>query len=133
MYSNQITATVTTKLNQSFENRNKYEEFEKDWKIIQSNFQCCGFENFTDWHKNDSGDSTNPMRGVPACCCYKVNSTTNECTVESVYKDGCGKVVETAFKILTRGLGGFTLFLFLIWFMAGSFALSVAKSSKYKY
>lgn len=129
MYSNQITKTVTGKLNETFQARLKFKD---DWDIIQTNFQCCGFDNYTDWHRGDGGDSVNPMRGVPKTCCYRVDSTTNECTIQSVYHKGCGEVVETTFKVLTRGLGGFTLFLFLIWFMAGSFALSVAKASKYK-
>ena len=130
MYSNQITKTVTAKLNETFEAKS---QFKDDWDIIQTNFQCCGFDKYTDWHRGDGGDSKNPMRGVPDTCCYRVNTTTNECTIETVYDQGCGEVVETTFKVLTRGLGGFTLFLFLIWFMAGSFALSLAKASKYKY
>ena len=130
MYSNQISLTVTNKLNETFETRTQYKD---DWDIIQSNFQCCGFSGFSDWHENDTGDSNNTVRGVPPSCCVKVDLVSKECTIESVYKQGCGQVVETAFKVLARGLGGFTLFLFLIWFMAGSFALSVAKASKYKY
>jgi hypothetical protein len=74
--------------------------------IVQTDFKCCGVENYKDWHNVTFGKTGN----VPDSCCKDFTSGCGQDVLndpilaDKVFNDGCFKKLETVNSVLLMQL-----------------------------
>lgn len=75
--------------------RNSYEGVTKAWNVLQTNFKCCGVEDYQSW-KNNTLMNTNQT--VPRSCCINESDDPKVCNPyvlkpnadkSTIYQNGC--------------------------------------------
>lgn len=107
---NQVEQVIVTKMNEGMINYSDSEGVRKTWNHLQTELQCCGVTNYTDWQSvnvTTTGDVRIPR---PTSCCnvpVVADNTNSTCVnnLNTINQDGCLPKFEEWVKgnILTVG------------------------------
>lgn len=89
VFQTQLSQTLQSELLNGIQERyslNDTHGIQSTWDHIQSNFQCCGVNNYTDWYQIKAWPD---KHRVPSSCCMPINNTITE---------NCGKNADSDFK-----------------------------------
>lgn len=99
---NELPDLLEGQFKKTLENFEKSKEVQDAWFIVQSEFECCGIKNSSDWREVFNNDT------IPAACCH----IRENCTMDNAYKEGCMPKMLNFIKkeALIFGIVGFTIF-----------------------
>jgi CD63 antigen len=100
---------------------------------IQSNFECCGAVNSSDWELN--GWFKNHTGTYPYSCCHRKgdNDHTNCTDTTKLFSDGCVVKLDREIKGSFALLGGIAIAIAVIQLIGIVFACSLSRSIKKEY
>lgn len=98
MYRDNVDKAMHDGLHQGLHDYNL--ENETYWKeeidFMQTNLQCCGVDNYTDWKKTPWAQETH--RPYPDSCCKSANCSIAVNGTTPVYQEGCLPTMKDMFK-----------------------------------
>lgn len=115
---------------------NEYTHEHNSIDLVQSQFKCCGMNNYTDWFTTTwANNHTN----VPISCCRNqevcVHMDLNPMNVSSIYQEGCYMKIKTIIEdeySLIGGIGFTSAFIILIGALLAWWLASNVKSNRYE-
>lgn len=139
VFQAQISQTLQTELLSGIQHRyllNDTNGIQSTWNHIQSNFHCCGVNNYTDWYRIDAWPDK--MR-VPNSCCRPMNGTINpecgydgESNPKQFWKYGCLQKVHYYLLTNIHGVGITSIIFAFVQFLALVSAFLVVFTMGYK-
>ncbi|XP_073519857.1 CD63 antigen isoform X2 [Phyllobates terribilis] len=105
VYRNQVQSAFSDTITAGMRNYSTTAEAKKGIDDLQTNFKCCGANNFTDWKNFDPFKGTND---VPDSCCKEVSTNCGK-NLTNIYTAGCVPTIESMLKTRIGIIAGVAL------------------------
>ncbi|KAJ7381430.1 Tetraspanin-7 [Desmophyllum pertusum] len=93
-------------------NEYRQDGFKEAWDGLQSNLECCGNKNYTDWFYKEWTTEETGNNSVPQSCCVETKANCNKNVTshpDTVYSKGCYNAGVAFFENKLLIIGGVTL------------------------
>ena len=138
IFQSQISLTLQSELLNGIQHRyslNDTNGIKSTWDHLQSNFHCCGVNNYTDWYQIEAWPD---KMQLPSSCCKPLNGTAVDCgqdtdiNTENIWKHGCYQKIRYYLLTNIHGVGITSIIFAFIQFMALVCAFLVVYTMDYK-
>jgi tetraspanin-4 len=85
-----VSAELKKGIKKQYRKTDDEEGLKAAWAYVQSSFQCCGVDNYTDWYQPDSNK-------VPRECCRNITNCKDEDSPADWYPKGCLEELKMSF------------------------------------
>ncbi|OTF82434.1 Tetraspanin-like protein [Euroglyphus maynei] len=142
IFQSQLSQTLQSELLSGIQERYSFNDtngIQSTWDHIQSNFHCCGVNNYTDWYQINAWPDK--LR-VPNSCCRPINDSSTiidddcgydaESDLKHIWKFGCLQKIHHYLLTNIHGVGITSIIFAFIQFMALVCAFLVVFTMGYK-